>query len=57
MEKVRDYKFYLSLENTYCTDYVTEKFFSALRSENVIPIVLGGISDEYSRIAPPRYGH
>jgi len=54
MDKVRDYKFYLSLENAYCTDYVTEKFFSALRSENVIPIVLGGISDEYSRIAPPR---
>ena len=45
-----DYKFYLSFENSICTDYVTEKFFDILQHE-MVPIVLGGA--DYSRIAPP----
>lgn len=35
-----NYKFYLSLENSFCQDYVTEKLFFRL-SQNVIPIVWG----------------
>ena len=37
----RDYLFYLSFENSLCTDYITEKFFNAI-TKNIIPIVLGG---------------
>ena len=44
------YKFYLSFENSLCTDYVTEKLFRVL-TRNIVPIVYGGA--DYSRIAPP----
>jgi alpha-1,3-fucosyltransferase len=45
----RDYKFYLGLENAFCDDYVTEKFFS--RVNDHVVIVLGQVN--YSRVAPP----
>lgn len=44
------YKFYLSFENSICREYVTEKFFQALKYD-VVPVVLGGA--DYSSIAPP----
>ena len=43
------YKFYLSFENSICTDYVTEKFYLALQ-RNIVPIVYGGA--DYRKIAP-----
>ena len=46
----KDYKFYLALENSWCPDYVTEKFFRTLHYDT-IPIVMGGAN--YSRFAPP----
>jgi alpha-1,3-fucosyltransferase len=44
------YKFYLSFENSICTDYATEKFFQILKT-NIVPVVYGGAN--YSQIAPP----
>lgn len=46
----QNYKFYLSFENSFCDDYVTEKFFSILRLD-VVPVVFGGAN--YSAMAPP----
>ena len=42
-------QFYLALENSLCTDYVTEKFWKVL-DYNVIPVVLNGAN--MSNIAP-----
>ena len=47
----KNYKFYLSLENSICKDYVTEKMFEALK-HNVVPIVLGGAN--YSSVFPEK---
>lgn len=42
----KDYFFYLSFENSFSDDYVTEKLLTAL-NHNVVPIVFGGAN--YSR--------
>lgn len=44
-------KFYLSLENTNCTDYITEKFWKSL-ANHLIPIVMQPSREDYERIAP-----
>lgn len=44
------YKFYLAFENSWCPDYVTEKFYRALVYD-AVPIALGGA--DYSWLAPP----
>ena len=46
----RDYKFFLSFENSLCEDYVTEKLRRTLRTD-VLPIVLGGAN--YTRFMAP----
>nr|XP_054930226.1 glycoprotein 3-alpha-L-fucosyltransferase A-like [Dermacentor andersoni] len=46
-----DYYFYLSFENANCKDYITEKFFNALR-HNVVPVVMGASREEYLAAAP-----
>ena len=47
----RKYKFYLSFENSYCQDYVTEKYYRTLQFE-LIPIVYGRAN--YTSLGPPR---
>lgn len=47
---MKDYKFYLSFENAFCQDYVTEKFFQ--RMSDLVVVVRGG--NDFLRTAPPR---
>ena len=47
------YKFYLSLENSLCRGYITEKLFLAMYS-GTIPIAYGGLSkSDYLEVVPP----
>jgi alpha-1,3-fucosyltransferase len=45
----QEYKFYLSFENTFCEEYVTEKFFRRINESLVI--VMG--QADYTKVAPP----
>lgn len=47
----RNYKFYLSFENSICDDYVTEKLWKAIHL-NIVPVVMGGF--KYSELLPPK---
>ncbi|XP_071089481.1 alpha-(1,3)-fucosyltransferase C-like [Haliotis cracherodii] len=52
-KKLTEYKFVLSFENSHCRDYVTEKYWLALRRRQ-IPIVYGG-ADYESLVLPRSY--
>ncbi|CAH8287402.1 unnamed protein product, partial [Schistosoma turkestanicum] len=49
----KEYKFYLSFENSLCPDYITEKIFRNAFKHDVIPVVMGASIEEYKRVAPP----
>ena len=45
----KDYKFYLSFENSFCTDYITEKFFKYYTLDTLL-VVRGGA--DYNKLLP-----
>ncbi|KAB7495932.1 Alpha-(1,3)-fucosyltransferase C, partial [Armadillidium nasatum] len=50
LQLIKNYTFYMALENSLCEDYVTEKLYRSLRL-GIVPIVLGAVN--YSEFAPP----
>ena len=52
-KKLQRYKFYLSFENSLCTDYITEKYWETPLSNNIVPVVMGGASYENEQVAIP----
>lgn len=48
-----EYKFHLSLENSCCSEYLSEKLWNAFENWESVPIVIGGTKEEYKRLAPP----
>ncbi|CAF1458802.1 unnamed protein product [Didymodactylos carnosus] len=52
-DQLKSTKFYLAFESQTCKDYITEKFWRALKY-GTIPIALGPLMKQsYERIAPP----
>ncbi|XP_056297325.1 alpha-(1,3)-fucosyltransferase 4-like [Pseudoliparis swirei] len=49
---VRRYQFYLALENSQHTDYITEKLWNAVQA-GAVPVVLGPSRQNYERFLPP----
>lgn len=45
------YKFYLSFENTLCSDYITEKVFNVMKNF-IVPVVFNGC--DMKRFLPPK---
>ncbi|XP_046579581.1 glycoprotein 3-alpha-L-fucosyltransferase A-like [Haliotis rubra] len=43
------YRFYLSFENSFCVDYITEKLFKVY-AHNIVPVVRGGA--DYNSLVP-----
>ena len=52
-EVIRQYKFYLALENTECDDYITEKTWANSLLQGVVPIVNGPRRRDYEELLPP----
>ncbi|XP_068172978.1 alpha-(1,3)-fucosyltransferase 4-like [Antennarius striatus] len=49
---LRRYQFYLALENSQHTDYITEKLWNAVLA-GAVPVVLGPSRKNYERFLPP----
>ncbi|XP_022779779.1 alpha-(1,3)-fucosyltransferase 7-like [Stylophora pistillata] len=51
-DTLKRYKFILSFENSYCSDYVTEKYWYTPLDRDIVPVVFGGASYD-QKIAIP----
>ncbi|XP_054758525.2 alpha-(1,3)-fucosyltransferase 7-like [Lytechinus pictus] len=52
-ELFASYKFYLSIPNSECRDYITEKFWMISLKYGTVPLVLGTVKEDYEPVAPP----
>lgn len=52
---LKQHKFYLSFENGFCEDYITEKYWSTPFEHGMIPVVLGGANYDHMVAVPGSY--
>lgn len=50
---LKDYLFYLSLENAHCAQYMTEKVFYNAYMKGAIPVIAGPSLEDCKRLLPP----
>lgn len=54
-EGLTKYKFYLSFENTLCSEYITEKLWWNAIGRESVPVVIGGqCQRDYTKLLPPQ---
>ena len=53
MSKLKKYKFYLSFENSYCHDYITEKIGTNAFGNDIIPVVIADVDFTDTSVIPP----
>ncbi|XP_041479716.1 4-galactosyl-N-acetylglucosaminide 3-alpha-L-fucosyltransferase 9-like [Lytechinus variegatus] len=53
LKEMQKYKFYLSLENSECAEYITEKLWKNAYATGMVPVVFGARKEDYVRFAPP----
>ena len=51
---LRQYKFYLAIENSFCKDYITEKFYENALKNGVVPVTLTRANTSDVNFVPPR---
>ena len=54
MSHLRKYKFYLSFENNYCSDYISEKIITNAFENDIIPVVISYVDFNDTSLIPPR---
>ena len=54
MFKLRKYKFYLSFENNYCRDYISEKIILNAFENDIIPVVISYVDFNDTSLIPSR---
>lgn len=52
-EELKGYKFYLSLEEAACDEFITLNFWQRALSSGAVPVVYGGKKYAYTKVAPP----
>lgn len=50
---LKNYLFYLSLENAHCTQYMTEKLFYNAYLKGAIPVIAGPSLEDCKQLLPP----
>ena len=50
---LRKYKFYLSFENSFCKDYVTEKLYENAFQNEIVPVIIASVNTSDVTFLPP----
>lgn len=50
---LQQYKFYMTLANSECHEYITEKFWDQTLSQGIVPVVYGAPKSDFQKIGPP----
>lgn len=50
---LQSYKFYMTLANSECSEYITEKFWNQALGQGIVPVVYGAHKTDFERLGPP----